>query len=145
MTYAEISEFLGISVQYSRDACSSGAGTLKAVRTHDSRSTRQFSTVSQFNREHHARDFVYQTLTPYRREATDSPVGNRHLNCYSRCGDARRQQPIPRRVSSNPTVLMPAPKMIVEIIDASIVLDRQSKPDVRNQFGNTDGTHKRQW
>ena len=34
-------------------------------------------------------------------------------------------------------------EMTVEIIDASIVLEHRSKPDVRNQFGNTDSTHKR--
>lgn len=33
--------------------------------------------------------------------------------------------------------------MTVEIIDASIVLELRSKPDVRNQFGNTDGTDQR--
>ena len=34
-------------------------------------------------------------------------------------------------------------EMTVELIDASIVIDDPSKPDVRNQFGNTDDTHKR--
>ena len=34
-------------------------------------------------------------------------------------------------------------EMTVELIDTPIVLDLRSKPDVRNQFGNTDGTHKR--
>ena len=34
-------------------------------------------------------------------------------------------------------------EMTVELIDAPIVLDLSSKPDVRNQLGNTDGTHKR--
>ena len=34
-------------------------------------------------------------------------------------------------------------EMTVELIDTPIVLDLASKPDVRNQLGNTDGTHKR--
>ena len=34
-------------------------------------------------------------------------------------------------------------EMTIELIDAPIVIDLPSKPDVRNQFGNTDGTHKR--
>ena len=34
-------------------------------------------------------------------------------------------------------------EMTVELIDTSIVLDLRSKPDVRNQFGNTDSTHQR--
>ena len=34
-------------------------------------------------------------------------------------------------------------EMTVELIDVPIVLDLTSKPDVRNQFGNTDGINKR--
>ena len=34
-------------------------------------------------------------------------------------------------------------EMTVELIDVPIVLDRPSKPDVRNQFGNTDSSNKR--
>ena len=34
-------------------------------------------------------------------------------------------------------------EMTVELIDVPIVLDLTTKPDVRNQFGNTDGTNKR--
>ena len=34
-------------------------------------------------------------------------------------------------------------EMTVEIIDTPIILDISSKPDVRNQFGNTDSTDKR--
>ena len=34
-------------------------------------------------------------------------------------------------------------EMTVEIIEAPVVLDLRSKPDVRNQLGNTDGTNKR--
>ena len=34
-------------------------------------------------------------------------------------------------------------EMTVELIDAPIVLDLLSKPDARNQLGNTDGTNKR--
>ncbi|MDE0637327.1 MAG: RNA polymerase sigma factor [Candidatus Poribacteria bacterium] len=33
-------------------------------------------------------------------------------------------------------------EMTVELIDSPIVLDLTSEPDVRNQFGNTDGTNK---
>ena len=36
-----------------------------------------------------------------------------------------------------------ASEMTVEIIDASIVIDLRSKPDVQNQFGNIDSTNKR--
>ena len=35
-----------------------------------------------------------RSYSSYRREATDSPMGDRHLNCYSRCDHAWRQQPI---------------------------------------------------
>ena len=76
MTYAEISEFLGVSVNTVATRVHRARERLKKVRTHDSRGTRQFPTVSRFNREHHARNFAYQTLTAYRRETTDSPVGN---------------------------------------------------------------------
>ncbi|MDD9973024.1 MAG: RNA polymerase sigma factor [Candidatus Poribacteria bacterium] len=34
-------------------------------------------------------------------------------------------------------------EMTVELIDVPIVLDLTAKPEVRNQFGNTDGTNKR--
>ena len=94
MTYAEISEFLGVSVNTVATRIHRARERLKAYEPMIREALGSFQLSSEFNREYYARNSAYQTTTTYRRKPTGCPVGTRDFNCYSGCDDARHQQPI---------------------------------------------------
>ncbi len=141
MTYAEISEFLGVSVN------------TVATRVHRARERlKQYEpmireALSSFQLSPNLTENIMREIPhikPLPPTGSNPPVIPWAIatstvilvvmmlgisNQYS----ARFQQPYSFDATS---------EMTVEIIEASIVLDITSKPDVRNQFGNIDGTNK---
>ena len=141
MTYAEISEFLGVSVN------------TVATRVHRARERlKQYEpmireALGSFQLSPHLTENIMREIPrikPLPPTGGNPPVvpwaiatstvilvvlmlgiSNQYL--------ARFQQPYSFDATS---------EMTVEIIDAPVVLDLPSKPDVRNQFGNIDGTNK---
>ena len=142
MTYAEISEFLGVSVN------------TVATRIHRARERlKQYEpmireALGSFQLSPHLTENIMREIShikPLPPTGGNSPVvpwaiatstvilvvmmfgiSNQYL--------ARFQQPYSFDASS---------EMTVELIDTPLVLDLLSKPDVRNQLGNTDSTKKR--
>ena len=142
MTYAEISEFLGVSVNTVATRVHRARERLKQYEPMIRESLSSFQ-LSPSLTENIMREIPHiKPLPPTGGNPPVVPwaiatstlllvvmmlgVSNQYL--------AHFQQPYSFDATS---------EMTVEIIDVSIVLDFRSKPDVRNQLGNTDGTNKR--
>ncbi len=142
MTYAEISEFLGVSVNTVATRVHRARERLKKYEPMIREALGSFQLSPNLT-ENIMREIAHiKPLPPTGGEppivpwaiATSTAILVVMMLGVSNQYFARFQQPYSFDASS---------EMTVEIIDASIVLDLRSKPDVRNQFGNTDGTHKR--
>ena len=142
MTYAEISEFLGISVNTVATRVHRARERLKQYEPMIREALGSFQLSPNLT-ENIMREISHiKPLPPTGGKppivpwaiATSTAILVVVMLGVSNQYFARFQQPYSFDASS---------EMTVEIIDTSIVLDLQSKPDVRNQFGNTDGTHKR--
>ncbi len=142
MTYAEISEFLGISVNTVATRIHRARERLKAYEPMIREALGSFQLSPNLT-ENIMREIP--RIKPLPPTGGNPPVvpwaiatstvilvvlmlgiSNQYL--------ARFQQPYNFDATS---------EMTVELIEAPIVLDLLSKPDVRNQLGNTDGTNKK--
>ena len=142
MTYAEISEFLGVSVN------------TVATRVHRARERlKQYEpmireALGSFQLSPHLTESIMREIPRIKplpptggklpvipwAIATSTVILVVMMLGISNQYLARFQQPYSFDATS---------EMTVEIIDTPVVLDLPSKPDVQNQFGNIDGTNKR--
>ena len=142
MTYAEISEFLGVSVNTVAKRVKRARERLKKYEPMIREALGSFQLSPNLT-ENIIREIPHiKPLPPTGGKPPIVPwaiatsttilvvmmlgVSNQYLS--------RFQQPYSFDATS---------EMTIELIDAPIVLDLRSKPDVRNQLGNTNGTHKR--
>ena len=142
MTYAEISEFLGVSVNTVATRVHRARERLKQYEPMIREALGSFQLSPNLT-ENIMREISHiKPLPPTGGKppivpwaiATSTAILVVMMLGVSNQYFARFQQPYSFDASS---------EMTVELIDASLVLDLQSKPDVRNQFGNTGDTHKR--
>ena len=142
MTYAEISEFLGVSVNTVATRVHRARERLKKYEPMIREALGSFQLSPNLT-ENIMREISHiKPLPPTGGKppivpwaiATSTAILVVIMLGVSTQYFARFQQPYSFDATS---------EMTVEIIDASIVLEHRSKPDVRNQFGNTDSTHKR--
>ena len=142
MTYAEIGEFLGVSADTVRIRIRRALQRLKKYEPMIREALGSFQLSSSLT-ENIMREIP--RIKPLPPTGGNSPVvpwaiatsmailvvmmlgiSNQYL--------ARFQQPYSFDATS---------EMTVELIEAPVVLDHPSNPDVRNQFGNSDGTNQR--
>ena len=142
MTYAEISEFLGVSVNTVATRVHRARERLKQYEPMIREALGSFQLSPDLT-ENIMREISHiKPLPPTGGKppivpwaiATSTAILVVMMLSVSNQYLSRFQQPYSFDANS---------EMTVEIIDASIVLDLRSKPDVRNQFGNIDGTNKR--
>jgi len=141
MTYAEISEFLGVSVNTVATRVHRARERLKKYEPMIREALGSFQLSPDLT-ENIMREISHiKPLPPTGGKppivpwaiATSTAILAVMMLGISNQYFARFQQPYSFDATS---------EMTVEIIDASIVLDLRSKPDVRNQFGNIDSVNK---